>query len=102
MRRRSLAALGSFAVAGALALPLALPAHAAVGALVVNGRPFYDPSGCVQVDNAYRTHLINDTDTHAVVFPSGECRRGPDVFLPSRSERVVDTFDGRVAIEFLE
>ncbi|WP_049569969.1 hypothetical protein [Nonomuraea sp. SBT364] len=77
-------ALAALAAAGAVLAPIA-PAHAAGGVLVIDGEPYFDPSGCYLGE---RRPLVveNHTDGPAYVFSSPYCDGDVvDVLLPGDS-----------------
>lgn len=62
------------AVAGTLILTAAGTAYGAEGVLVINGTEHENPTGCVEVhEQPARFHMINDTDSLAVVYVDAGC-----------------------------
>ncbi|WP_326820123.1 hypothetical protein [Streptosporangium sp. NBC_01756] len=83
--QRIVAALGTLAAAGLLALTIAPSASAATGRLTINGKVYVNPHGCYTSD-IWPISVINGTDQAVVILNTTDCRGGVDtVVLPGRS-----------------
>ena len=78
--RRLVTSLGVLASATALFLAVPSSSYAANGELVLNGRVFFNPSGCYRELNAPLS-VENRTSTVAYVFTSRDCT-GPAQTVP--------------------
>ncbi|WP_228785454.1 hypothetical protein [Nocardia cyriacigeorgica] len=86
------------AVAGTLILTAAGTASGAQGFLVINGTEHENPTGCIAVhDRPARFHLVNDTDSPAVVFIHADCRGGITEEVDPGAD--IDAYGSSVRIE---
>ncbi|MER6949300.1 hypothetical protein ABT294_35335 [Nonomuraea sp. NPDC000554] len=71
--RRLTMALAALSAAGTLAITLPGSAFAADGVLLINGRKFFEPSGCVNVPSRFGVNVLNGTNEVAFVFEGIDC-----------------------------
>lgn len=97
MRHRVSVLLGSLAAAGALALPLAVPAYAAQGVLHLGFQTYENPSGCYN-SAIYPLRVSNQTDTPARVYSGADCQ-GDVVGIVGPGEDQIFEFGASVFID---
>ncbi|MER7080051.1 hypothetical protein SAMN02982929_02050 [Saccharopolyspora kobensis] len=97
MRHHVPALIGTLATAGALALSLAVPAHAASGVLRIGFQSYENPSGCYGSD-VIPVSVDNRTDAPAYVYSGQQCN-GEVVGIVEPGRRGVFEFGASVYID---